>query len=106
VEPPNWRAWEVYIRCDDFHGTCVDWPTAAAYTVNPGFRRDKKPQVTKDTIVICPKVFKSKPTCAAAIAKSGKSSERFDLNNFQCQGKLILPLVAMVSDTMRITNYG
>lgn len=87
--PPSWTAWETSIRCDDPHGVCAKYPgAAAAYTINPGKRYDGKLAVTKDTIALCPSVFKAKSTCNDLIAyRKSHAADDYTLQSFQCQGE-------------------
>ncbi|TVY84131.1 hypothetical protein LSUE1_G002188 [Lachnellula suecica] len=84
--PKNWGAWKTSIRCDDPDGTCAKYSAqAAAYTINPGKRPDKEFVATKDTIVICPKIFNQKPTCKQALKDNSGWPDRNNLQNFQCR---------------------
>ena len=88
----NFLAWQIQIRCDDIDGTCAKNERKRAfnpaYTINPGKRPGFVFEAKKDTIVICPKIFKDVKTCATAL-KEGQSDRTY-LTNFLCRGTLNL----------------
>ncbi|KAH7410947.1 hypothetical protein BKA64DRAFT_704059 [Cadophora sp. MPI-SDFR-AT-0126] len=103
--PPAWRAWKTSIRCDDIDGTCAKFSKSApAYTINPGPRPGKTFQAARDTIVICPKIFKQKQTCAEGIKNHASKSERSDLGNFQCRVYQTYQREVMLKTSVSSTN--
>ena len=83
--------WEVNIRCDDIHRTCKRNPSAAAYTLNPGEKRDGYKDISKDTIVICPAIWRTTSTCKKAFDDwhgVERDDIRFNLEYYRCKGRL------------------